>query len=98
MKHCGPEPGIERDLERTHHGLLESEVEATLCCAQREWPGWAHQREGIDGLEHGALAGHHAPVAQQHQKAGQAVKQRGECRRWFLETQKARKWPLEKKE
>lgn len=23
VEHCGPEPGIERDLERTHHGLCK---------------------------------------------------------------------------
>lgn len=63
---------------------------------QGESPGGAHQREGIDGLEHGALAGHHAPVAQQHQKAGQAVEQRGEGGRRLLKAQEARKWPLVK--
>lgn len=68
-----------------------------LCSAHGETAGGAHQREGIDGLVHGALAGHHAPVAQQHQKAGQAVEQRGEGGRRLLETQEARKWPLEQK-
>lgn len=53
-----------------------------------------HQREGVDGVVHGALAWHCAPVAQQHEKAGQAVEQRSQGRRRLLETQEARERPL----
>lgn len=53
-----------------------------------------HQREGGDGVVHRALAWHRAAVAQQHQKAGQAVEQRGQSRCWLLEAQEPRKWPL----
>lgn len=65
-----------------------------------EWSGSGSesrtdQREGVDGLVHGALAGHRAPVAQQHEQAGQAVQQRGQGGRRLLEAQEACKRPLE---
>lgn len=45
-------------------------------------------------MEHGALAWHGAPVAQQHEKARQAVEERGEGGRRLLEAQEACKRPL----
>ncbi|TNN51698.1 hypothetical protein EYF80_038110 [Liparis tanakae] len=52
------------------------------------------KREGVDGVVHGAVARHHAPVAQQHDEAGQAVQQGGQGGRRVLETQEAHKRPL----
>lgn len=60
------------------------------------FPG-THQREGVDGVVHGALAWHRAPVAQHHQQAGQAVQQRRQRRCRFLEAQDAHKRPLQGK-
>lgn len=48
-----------------------------------------HQREGVDGAVHGALAWHCAPIAQQHEKASHAIEERGQGRRWLLETHEA---------
>lgn len=45
-------------------------------------------------MVHGALARHRAPVAQHHEKAGQAVEQRCQRRRWLFKTQETNKRPL----
>lgn len=99
MKHCRPEPGIKRHLKETHtgscyesHNDRDTIVSVFRSVLKSFSP--SHQREGVDGVVHGALAWHRAAIAQQHEKASQAVKQRGQGRGRLLETQEARKWPL----
>lgn len=110
VKHCRPEPGIKRYLKKHTGFCLIHMVNFVLTLTLRHRsicvkffsfsPSHSrrsvktHQREGVDGVVHGALAWHRAPIAQQHEKASQAVKQRGQGGSWLLKTQEAREWPL----
>lgn len=81
--------------EKTSLQRETAQVTQQLCSLLCIFPtSITNQREGVDGVVHGALARHRAPVAQHHEQAGQAVEQRRQRRRRLFETQETNERPL----